>query len=312
MEIGRRSYTTRARLYADGPWFDILWYPARDDVPFKRGPNAISSNQWQADRWDEFDQVEVGEDPEHPRTFVYQPINPLAIGGHVCGTADDWAGDGVYDPEPPYVEYRPDGLPFCCGGLFAGEGGLVLGGEAYIAQPKLGTGGLVIGGTAEVVWYGGNRAGYGGLVIGGTAEVVWPRGYRAGYGGLVIGGTAEVTAHAVPDQCETSWPLEPNEGAPFELLASVGEYWFFYGEQPGGATMKVLWVYDGVYALTWAVLGGESCELQAGIPTSSIYPGCYGFTNPTTQQLWLKVVVTEDVPIGGAPIIATGPCVPPP
>lgn len=328
--MSRSAYTTRARLYEDGPWFDILWYPARDDVPFKRGPNCISSNRWQKDRCDEFNQVAVGEDPEWPRTFVYKNPNPLAIGGHVCGTPEEWAGDGDYDPEPPYVEYRPDGLPFCCGALFGAEGGLVLGGEAYtvqpklgtgglviggeayVSQPKLGTGGLVIGGSALVVWPGGYRAGYGGLVIGGSALVVWPGGYRAGYGGLVLGGEASVTKHALPDQCETSWPTTINTGPPFMLLASVGEYWFFYGEWLGGSTMKVLWPYHDFYDLVFAVLAGESCELQAGLPLTNVVPGCYGFTVPYTTQLWLKIVVAENVPVGGAPLMATGPCIPPP
>jgi hypothetical protein len=319
-----------ARLYEDGPLFEILWFPAKDDVPFKRGPNAISSNQWQADRPNEYDQVAVGEDPEHPRVFQFEEPNPLAIGGHVCGTPEDWAGDGVYDPEPPYVEYRPDGLPFCCGGLFKGVGGLVLGGEAYTTSPKHSTGGLVIGGSAYVVrpqlgsggvvlggsalveWPGGYRAGYGGLVIGGSALVEWPGGYRAGYGGLVIGGSAEVTHYAIPDTCETALALSMGEGPDFELLASVGEYWFYYGEWPAGATMHVEWLYSGLYDLTFAVLGGASCELQMGIPTSEPHPGCYGFTNPMAQGLWLKILVNEDVPIGRTPAITTGPCLPPP
>lgn len=114
-EIGRRSYTTRARLYDDGPLFEILWYPALNDVPFKRGPNAISSNEWQADRPDEFDMMSVGEDPNYPRKYLYTPKKDQATGGHTCGTPADWAGDGVYDPLPPFVEYRPDGLPTCCG-----------------------------------------------------------------------------------------------------------------------------------------------------------------------------------------------------
>lgn len=192
VEIGRRSYRTHARLYDDGPLFEILWYPARDDVPFRRGPNAINSLEWEVDREGEFMPLGVGEDVNSERVFEFAPVNPLAVGDHQCGTAADFAGDGVFDPEPPYVQYRPDGLPVCCGPFFGGIGGLAIGGAAYIVFPWASRGGLEVGGTATLAY---PKVGSGGLTIGGTAYVPYTP-IRYGTGGLEVGGTAGVL---VPD-----------------------------------------------------------------------------------------------------------------
>lgn len=132
VEIGRRPYRTRVRLYPDTEEeFEIEWYPARDDVPFLRGPHAVNSLQWCDDR-DEFLRTDVGELPGATRAYNPERGKPLAIGGHVCGTPEDFAGDGVFDDQPPFVEYRDDGLPKCCGALFEGQGGLVLGGTCDV------------------------------------------------------------------------------------------------------------------------------------------------------------------------------------
>lgn len=302
-----------ARLYKDGPLFEILWYPARNDVPFKRGPNAISSNQWQADRPDEYDQVEVGEDPEYPRVFKYAPVNPLAVGGHVCGTPADWAGDGVYDPEPPYVEYRPDGLPYCCGALLASTGGLVIGGEAYIPVPKVGTGGLVIGGTAEVIsprigtgglviggtaivsWSGGLRAGYGGLVIGGSALVADTGGLRAGYGGLVIGGTAIVTTGKPgPNHCDNAYPLALGQTLPYDV--SPGEWWYYLGTLTAGEIYTIHRFVSAPQSLGVTVYFGTSCSTLYAIPLD--YPCAYQgqWIQPVTAPVWISFNSDQSIP----------------
>ena len=130
VDIGRAPYRTRARLYPDSDEeFEIQWYIARDDAPLFRGPRAVNNLEWEKDR-DEYLPTSVGEIYSSRRSTRNWRVKLLALGQHQCGTAADFAGDGVFDPDSPPVEYRPDHLPKCCGWAFEGAGGGVGSGGA--------------------------------------------------------------------------------------------------------------------------------------------------------------------------------------
>lgn len=130
VDIGRAPYKTRARLYPDSDQeFDIIWYIARDDAPLLGTPSAINSLQWEVDR-DEWVQTQVGEVYGTRTQSSDYKTKPLALGEHYCGTPAEWRGDGKINTDPPYVVYRTDGLPTCCGLALDALGGAAGGGIA--------------------------------------------------------------------------------------------------------------------------------------------------------------------------------------
>ena len=186
VDIGSSPYKTRARLYPDSDQeFEIEWYEARPDAPLLGVPSALNCLEWEGDRSDWLPTV-VGEIFGANVTRSRRKIKPLATGQHRCGTAADFAGDGIFDPLAPPVEYREDGLPTCCAEGVVGEGGLGFGGEATVAYtgPYTGYGGLVLGGSAYASY---SYPPEGGLVLGGSAYASYSYPPE---GGLVLGGSA--------------------------------------------------------------------------------------------------------------------------
>ena len=139
VDIGHTEYVTTWKPYPDSDLTEeILWYEARDDAPLLGMISANNNLAWDIDR-DEYLETAVGQVVGAPWRVVQTAAHLLALGTHVCGTAADFAGMGSYPGPDPPVTLRPDKLPFCCGALFQGNGGLGLGGSDIVtpANPVL-------------------------------------------------------------------------------------------------------------------------------------------------------------------------------
>jgi len=124
-DIGRRPYTTTGWMYPDQPRDQpttIIWFEAAPTARPLRRANAIMSSEWNAGRWDSLDEVDVGEDPNAPRAYNSRWRVLTALSDHVCGTPQEFEGNGTFDPDAVPPLRRPDGLPACCGWIQAGSG----------------------------------------------------------------------------------------------------------------------------------------------------------------------------------------------
>lgn len=127
VDIGHDPYTVTARLYPDSDRvFTIKWYEAHKDAKVLPFPSALTNLVFERDREDWLPTA-VGEIFGGPWQQNAREDAPLATGDHFCGTEKDFAGEGEIDEDAPPVEYRPDGLPLCCGQQFEMRGGLGLG-----------------------------------------------------------------------------------------------------------------------------------------------------------------------------------------
>lgn len=129
VDIGRRPYTTKAKLVAgSNELFTLVWYkadPAAGTLPF---PSAVSSLDWASDPTRP---TPIGEVFGQSRKYNGKWRVLGADGSHVCGTADDFL-NGCKPADPPR-EYLPNGLPKCCRpALKLGIGGLLLGGTCTV------------------------------------------------------------------------------------------------------------------------------------------------------------------------------------
>ena len=191
VDIGRYSYDEEVKVFRNSDaTAGIHWYPAIASAPALPFPSRLLYHQWDSP-YLELDGSYYGpETPNPPWNGAKE--NPDAIGLHQCGTPEDFAFGGYYDPLRTPVEYRPDGLPVCCSPIFTGIGGAVGGGTATVTYqgPYSGSGGAVGGGSALFYW-GTQYTGIGGAVGSGTATVLTQRD-RIGSGGGVGSGTANV------------------------------------------------------------------------------------------------------------------------
>jgi len=269
VEIGRSTYRTLARLYPDSDEvFEVEWYEARPDAPLLGTPSALNSLIWARDH-DEYLQTAVGEIPLAPFVKVPYQQKILATGDHVCGTAEDFAGQGVYDDTSPDVTYRSDGLPTCCGAAVEGMGGLGLSGTAAVSPDDGTEGGLEIGGSAgDLVTYVDPTAG--GLEIGGSAgDLVTYVDPTAG--GLEIGGSAgDVLAYTDPAQgglalggAEPDEPVyaDPTQGG-VELGGAAGDLVVYTDPTQGG--LEIGGAAGDVVVYTDPTQGGIEIGGQAG------------------------------------------------
>jgi hypothetical protein len=193
VDIGRYSYSEMLPVFRDSEAeAQVVWYPARDDAPVLGCPSSILYREWDRD--------EVTEDGEvwgpTGRALAWngEEEKPGASGGHRCGDDIDFEEGGLFEPELPPVEYRPDGLPVCCDPLMVGRGGAVAGGVATVdpGPYRRGSGGAVGGGLSRVVYYA-PQIGSGGAVAGGVSLVEY-RTVIVGTGGTVAGGVSLVEA----------------------------------------------------------------------------------------------------------------------
>lgn len=108
----------------------IRWYPVPDNAPVLPYTSALNSLYGQEQRlWT--------EDPLHGEEPGTQKIVPpdappaVPVGGHVCGTEQDFAEGGIYDPAaiPPPVDRF--GIPMCCSPVAIPLGGVVCSGQPF-------------------------------------------------------------------------------------------------------------------------------------------------------------------------------------
>ncbi len=89
----------------------FIWYPALPNAGVLPVPSAFLDGIW--DEWYyEYD----GPGPVY-RTHIRDNWQKTKAGsgrGHYCGTAEDFAEGGLYDPTLPPVEYSSNHLPVCC------------------------------------------------------------------------------------------------------------------------------------------------------------------------------------------------------
>ena len=196
VEIGRGSYRTKCRFFADSDAeADIVWYPALPDAPALGFPSAITSSEWDVRERDGTYpyRTGVGEVFDAPRRRLKPAEKPAATGHHVCGTREDFEQGAKYNPALPPRLYRADGLPVCCapgeGILFgAGVPAAAPAGLAYTTPAVEVPAGLLLGGVEEPeppTVDGGASCPVAGLLTPGveylSPEEVWPipwTGYR--------------------------------------------------------------------------------------------------------------------------------------
>jgi hypothetical protein len=136
--------------------------------------------------WD----VPVGEVLQADPYFTVGPPRPGRT-THQCGTPEDFAEGGLYDPAQPPVVYTGSGFPVCCDPVPTVLGGGAGGGLAtvvYIGKPAV-TGGGAGSGLATVTYESPFDIGHGGIAWSGSAIDSWS-GADVGAGGLAFGGSA--------------------------------------------------------------------------------------------------------------------------
>lgn len=124
-------HTTRCRFFRDSDTeADVIWYPALPDAPLLDTPSMVSNSYLDPDA---FFFLPGGEVYGAERVFSPERTKPGALGGHTCGTPEDFAEGCQFDLEGPTVEYRTDGLPNCCGQAVVAAGGGAAGGRVAVS-----------------------------------------------------------------------------------------------------------------------------------------------------------------------------------
>jgi hypothetical protein len=140
----RRGYTTEVRPFRDSDeTAEIRWYECHPDAKELGFPSIIRPLDWQSHPY--LYAGAKGEVFGAERTYRRNPTVPGAYGQTVCGTRQDFAEGGLYDPDAPPFPRTADGLALCCG---TEVGGVLWGGSARL--PEFGAGGYLWGGGAFV------------------------------------------------------------------------------------------------------------------------------------------------------------------
>ena len=166
----------------DGPIVEIDWYEVPEDAPVLPYDSALSSLDGTSEQlWQFMDNM--GEVPWEPRPYNGLVAPAGTPNGHICGTEEDFAKGGEYDPDAPPVEVNEFGLPLCCEPAQILKGGGAGGGLPYMDYPRRPSGGGAGGGVPAVFYP------FTFLVVGGGAGGGVP---RADDGTLryVVGGSA--------------------------------------------------------------------------------------------------------------------------
>ena len=131
VDWARVPYRTRCRFLRDNPLeCEIRWVTALPDAPTLGSESVICNSYNEIDKemgWP------VGEVWGARRPYIPDRIPPGLVGGHVCGTAEEFAQGGEYRPDLPPVEYAANGWPLCCDPPKRARGGGGAGGMAYAA-----------------------------------------------------------------------------------------------------------------------------------------------------------------------------------
>lgn len=289
VDFGRYPFTETVRPFRDSDTeVELVWYPAGDSVPALPYPSALFVQSW--DR-DQVDRLGVPLTTQHTPPFNHEPVKPLAFGLHQCGTRRDFAEGGHYDPNPPFVEYRPDGLPICCGLDFEGRGGLALGGVATVVYtpPIVGEGGLALDGTADV-WYGDSIEGFGGLALDGTADVTYtPPGPTPGV------------------DCDSAAEVEVGTEYAYELTSTDDVHWFKVDLADATEYHVETTGLDDGFAVLSLFYGGV-CPLPIPLAFTEAGPPCWSWTTTSAATLRLRFDYVSDEPVMYTFKVATGPC----
>lgn len=252
VEIGRSSYRTKCRFFADSDAeADIVWYPAPPDAPALGFPSAITSSEWDVRERDGTYpyRTGVGEVFDAPRRRLKPAEKPAATGHHVCGTREDFEQGAKYNPALPPRLYRPDGLPVCCapgeGILFgAGVPAAVPAGLAYTTPAVEVPAGLLLGAEPQPA---------GGLL--GTTPPPEPTGGLLG----------------------TTPPPEPPPGASYNVVfhAPGGDYYALAYPRPGSPNewdvYQYSWLPPGYRLIRVDPPGLTTWELYDVFNPSSVY-----------------------------------------
>lgn len=129
VSFGRDGYTAPCRFFRDdGIVGTIKWY-LNEPAPALGFPTRIRPL-----RTMKFPELQdgVGEVYGEPQPYLKTEAIPFLTFDHICGTRDDFALGGVFDPDAPPVQYTRQGLPVCCLPPFAAEGGAVGSGSADV------------------------------------------------------------------------------------------------------------------------------------------------------------------------------------
>ena len=228
MDITTHQYSTLAWFLRNSQLASkIIWYEAAPDAEPLDFASGIVNLDWENDR--DLFQDELGEIWGAPRP--YQPgVIPPGIGGHVCGTPDDFRYGGIYDPIAPATRYGAFGWPLCCGPPAAVFGGAGASGRCVLqwVTPDATVGGLVLGGSAGDVLTLTDPT-EGGTQIGGTAGDLIATNDPT-EGGTQIGGTAG-DVWTVPDATEGGVEIGGEAGDAFTYFDQADG-----GTEIGGAT----------------------------------------------------------------------------
>jgi hypothetical protein len=124
----RGGYSTACQFNTAGPPGTIVWYPVDDSAPDLGITTAFASDNWTDQR--DGNPYPIGEIKGSPRPYTKWKGYSGKPGGHVCGTAEDFANGGTYDPLAPPAVYDNRGVPGCCGAGIVVRGGEGQGGTA--------------------------------------------------------------------------------------------------------------------------------------------------------------------------------------
>lgn len=102
---------------------DQVWYPAAPGAAHLGRTSAYMSPDWDESDWCTLDAP--GAVIDAPRAFNYrgQIVGLGGAGGHVCGTAADFLGQTLYNPDVEPVVYDDADIPACCDHVIAVQGG---------------------------------------------------------------------------------------------------------------------------------------------------------------------------------------------
>jgi len=268
-DIGRRPYRTLFRPFRDSDLVvPIRWYKVPMGTPFLPFPSRIVSLDWVAEPWTA---TGVGEVFLAPRKFATWNSPHVPPGGHFCGTPQDFAEGGLFQPLDPLVGYTAGGLPTCCGdnigvqvggGLFVQAGGVLVGG-GQLVEPI--AGGVLVGGASS-------PATAGGVLVGGDWGEVPPPGTDCVTAGEILFDTDyERTVFAGTDQ----WFKLPVVATTYHLtMTNVDpegdvEFALWGGVCPGSLTPIALTHGIGTDCWEFELFGVGEVWLQFSVATGA-------------------------------------------
>lgn len=228
-------------------------------------PSIIKSLNWASEPWREEPVGEVYNEPRpFSRPFLIAPPNF----NHICGTPEDHAEGGTYEPLKPPVIYAWNGLPLCCFDPF----------------PRAAVGGVGVGGKSSVA-HSHTQTSTGGTVAGGKSTFS-PDYFKLAQGGTVSGGAAEPVAfNLFCDEYTLDPPLEGRDrlvrvGSGIAVwgpvtpaflsmfVASNGDGngdWTLGAGGLGGSIYKPLSTWNGEGCVTFHKVSGPSSILEVEV-----------------------------------------------